>query len=309
MTAAPLAHPPARLTAALLWPGLLLACVAATALGMAHGHGPLAFGISYALLAVSLWRLERRWPHEAAWLRNDGQMLPDLLHTAVSKAAAYYVVVAGTQQGWFDALRLWPELWPTHWPTAAQVLLGLALAEAGFYWAHRVSHEWARMWPFHAVHHSVTRLWFFNTGRFHLVDTLRSTALGLPPLLLAGAPDGVLTWVSAVTAFIGLLTHCNVQMRTGALDHLFNTPALHRWHHSPVLPEGNTNYGENLVLWDQLFGTWYRPRDRHPPRDIGIREHMPDSYTGQLAAPFRWRAIQARQAGIASQASSTSSTG
>ncbi|HCX67158.1 MAG TPA: sterol desaturase, partial [Rhodobiaceae bacterium] len=36
--------------------------------------------------------------------------------------------------------------------------------------------------------------------------------------------------VSAVTAVLGILTHCNIEMRCGPLNYVFNTPELHRWH-------------------------------------------------------------------------------
>ena len=125
------------------------------------------------------------------------------------------------------------------------------------------------------------RLWVINTGRFHIVDTLMKIACSQTPLLL-GAPLRVFLWVSAATAFIGLLTHCNIDVRTGFLDRIFSTPPLHRWHHSKRLPEGNRNYGENVVLWDRLFGTYYHPRDRRPPVDIGISGRIHDGFLRQL---------------------------
>jgi sterol desaturase/sphingolipid hydroxylase (fatty acid hydroxylase superfamily) len=91
--------------------------------------------------------------------------------------------------------------------------------------------------------------------------------------------------VGAVTAVTGLLTHCNIEMRTGWLDRVFSTPALHRWHHSKVLAEGNRNYGENIVLWDQLFGTWFNP-PRRPPADIGIDGRVATRFLAQLVQPF-----------------------
>jgi sterol desaturase/sphingolipid hydroxylase (fatty acid hydroxylase superfamily) len=66
---------------------------------------------------------------------------------------------------------------------------------------------------------------------------------------------------------------------------IFSTPRLHRWHHSRVLAEGNTNYGENLVLWDQVFGTYFNP-DRRPPADIGISGRIADGFLAQLLQPF-----------------------
>ena len=72
-----------------------------------------------------------------------------------------------------------------------------------------------------------------------------------------------------MTAFIGMLTHCNVEMRFGPLSWWFNTPELHRWHHSRDLSEGNKNYGENLMVWDHLFGTFFNTRTKRPPQTSG----------------------------------------
>ncbi|MFO1436085.1 MAG: sterol desaturase family protein [Gammaproteobacteria bacterium] len=273
------------------WPAILFACVSAIAWGIAIGRGPLVFSITYVCLGLTLFALERWLPHEREWLRNDGQMIPDLCHTLVSKLFAYYLVVAGGSLGIFAALRVPYPLWPSASPMWMQVVLGLAIAEFGFYWAHRFSHEWKWLWPFHAVHHSVRRLWFFNTGRFHMVDTLRSMVFGLPLLFMVGAPEIIFTWVSAITAVIGLLTHCNIDLRTRKLHWVCNTPALHRWHHSRDVREGNSNYGENLMLWDLIFGTYF-DANRQPPKDIGIAEFMPRNYLGQLFGPFRWRRLQ-----------------
>ena len=159
------------------------------------------------------------------------------------------------------------------------------------YWVHRISHEWLPLWRFHAIHHSVTRLWILNTGRFHFVDSLLSVLAGAGLLIALGAPMEVLKWLGAITAFIGMLTHCNVQMRFGLLSCLFNTPELHRWHHSRRPEEGNTNYCQNIMLWDQVFGTYFRP-PRRPPADIGIDEPMPTAFLQQLLHPLRRPAYQ-----------------
>ena len=74
-------------------------------------------------------------------------------------------------------------------------------------------------------------------------------------------------------------------MRFGPLNYLVNTPALHRWDHSRDPSEGNRNYGENLMLFDLLLGTFLCPA-RRPPVDIGIVGDMPASFGAQLLAPF-----------------------
>ncbi len=274
----------------LLWPALLGGACAAMAWGMARNQGPLVFNFTYLALAATLWGLERLRPHETGWLESDGQEVPDLAHTLVTKVAVQVTVVALANFGLAQhfGARTVSGFWPGAWPVFPQVMLGLIVAEFGLYWAHRLAHEWLPLWKFHAVHHSSKKLWFLNTGRFHFIDTLKSMLFATPVLLAAGAPGAVILWVSAITAFIGILTHCNVRLRFGWLNYVFNTPGLHRWHHSMDLREGNKNYGENLVLWDLAFGTFYDDSRRRPPVDIGIREPMPSTFLGQLAAPFRW---------------------
>ncbi len=272
------------------WPGLLAGCIVATAAGFAAGRPMVAFYLAYAALTVVLLLLQRWMPHEAAWRERDGQLLPDLGHTLVSTGAVQGMLLFCGMIGISVGATLLngpaPGVWPHAWPMAAQVVLGLTVLEFVLYWAHRIAHEWPPAWHFHAVHHSVAKLWVVNNGRFHFVDAIKSVLPGIALLSLLGAPMDVLTWLSAVGAYIGMMTHCNVAMRFGVLSVVFNTPELHRWHHSMDLREGNKNYGESLMLWDWVFGTWFR-EDRRPPVEIGVREAVPAGFVGQLVWPFR----------------------
>lgn len=277
-----------RILSSILWPTLLGGCIALNHVALQSDHPIVFFNLIYLGLAVILLVLERIMPHERLWLANDGQITADLGHTFLNKGLVQVVATAVVAMGIAQAVDPEAEgLWPSTWPMAAQVILGLIIAECGLYFAHRLAHEWPKLWCFHAVHHSVNRLWIVNTGRFHFVDTFASIAFSQPLLYLAGAPKIVFLWVAAITAFIGILTHCNVDMRSGWLNLVFNTPELHRWHHSRVVEEGNTNYGENLMFMDQLFRTYFLPA-RRPPADIGIDRAMPETLFGQLRVPFAW---------------------
>jgi sterol desaturase/sphingolipid hydroxylase (fatty acid hydroxylase superfamily) len=140
------------------------------------------------------------------------------------------------------------------------------------------------VWRFHAVHHSLPRLYWLNAGYFHPVDAVLNYALEVIPLILLGAPRQLLALYAVLTAVNGMLKHSNIDLRTGALSWIFSTPELHRWHHSPDPAEGNTNYGSNLVVWDVVFRTRHLP-PRRPPAEIrGAR--VPDGYLGQLAYPL-----------------------
>ena len=278
-----------------LWPSFFTICMTITAYGFSVDQHILYFNAAYVFLIVSLFVLEKWMPHERQWLNPDGQNWASILHTISSKGTVQGLLVFGGTIGLLDYLDdtpivIWGDnpshgIWPDDWPLWAQVCLAVVVAEFGLYWAHRAGHETPLLWRFHAIHHSVTKLWFLNTGRFHFIDSLISIVLAMAILLPLGAPVETMKWMSAVTAFIGMLTHCNVEMRFGPLNYIFNTPGLHRWHHSKDLREGNKNYGENVMIWDLLFGTFYNA-DYRPPADIGIKEEMPPKFLHQIAWPF-----------------------
>ncbi|QQG36922.1 MAG: sterol desaturase family protein [Micavibrio aeruginosavorus] len=284
---------PARiryLMSCLSWPVIFLTAVIITAIGFGAGAPVLGFNIAYLMLALSLYILEQVMPHEREWNEDDGQTFASLAHTLTSKGTVQTLFIFSAALGLSSFISPAAEsgygLWPRDWPLIAQVALGLSAAELGLYWGHRLAHEWPVLWRFHAIHHSVVRLWILNTGRFHFIDSLKSILMAMGILMVLGAPMEVFHWVAAITAFIGMLTHCNVEMRFGPLSYIFNTPGLHRWHHSRDLREGNKNYGENLVLWDLLFGTFFN-ENRRPPVNIGIGEYMPPGFLQQLVWPFQ----------------------
>ncbi len=272
------------------WPGLMLICLAVSAYGFSAGHPIVYFNIAYAFMIVVLLLLERWMPHEKEWEAPDGQTLASILHTLTSKGTVQAIMIFSGALGLAELIKPVAEpaggLWPREWPMWAQALLGIVAAEFGLYWAHRVAHEWPLFWRMHAIHHSVRKLWVINTGRFHFMDSVFKIILGMGVLLSLGAPLEVVQWVSIITAYIGLLTHCNVEMRFGWLSYIFNTPELHRWHHSINLEQGDMNYGENVVIWDLLFGTLYNNRSSRPPVFIGISEYMPPLFIHQLMWPY-----------------------
>lgn len=253
---------------------------------------PMAwFTVVYAIAVAMLFIMERVIPYEGRWLEADGETFNDIAHTLLTKglvqvaalaAALFPMIAAGFLQ---PLATLQFSFWPSALPFVLQVALAVIIAEFGLYWSHRIAHERLFFWRFHALHHSVTRLWVVNTGRFHVIDSLFKVALSQAPLYFLGAPLQIFWWLGAVTAFAGILTHCNVDMRTRVFDYVFSTPRLHRWHHSKDIREGNTNYGENIVLFDQIFGTYHNP-DRPSSTEIGIKGQVAKGFLAQLAQPF-----------------------
>lgn len=277
----------------LLWPLLATACCAATACMLQRGiDGTFIVASVFLGLAAALEILERVFPHETAWTRYDGQMAHDVVFTLIGSGlpgalsdALMLAIFVGVAQ-WI-ARHAGGALWPVHWPVPFQVALVVAVGDFGSYWGHRLVHTVQWLWPYHAVHHSVPRLWWLNSGRVHPIDSAWMIMFSMPLLFLLGAPDSMIVWLSIFTTFVGLLSHCNVNMRCGPLDWIFNTPNVHRWHHSRVLAEGNNNYGENTMIWDVVFGTHYRQARRRPPADVGTETPMPHGLAAQFLEPLR----------------------
>lgn len=97
-----------------------------------------------------------------------------------------------------------------------------------------------------------------------------------------------------VSGVHGYFQHSNLKLRLGPLNWFFSMAELHRWHHSPILEEANHNYGQNVIVWDLAFGTFFWPKDRESPEEIGIPEFsaFPMTYWAQLASPFTWSRIK-----------------
>ena len=274
----------------LIWPVLFGACIAWTSYGYAIGSPTIFFNLAYLSLATILLILEKIIPYEKSWVASDGQIWADLAHNLLSRGTVWilatFTAMAGIAAYITSSTESGYGIWPRDWPLWLQAILGMVIAEFGLYWAHRLAHEWNFLWRFHAIHHSVSKLWVINTGRFHFVDSIKSILISVVILLALGAPVEVVTWVSAITSFVGLMAHCNVEMRCGFISYIFNTPELHRWHHSRNIREGNKNYAAAIMLWDMLFGTWFHQPKRRPPADIGINEYMPPKFIDQLIWPF-----------------------
>jgi sterol desaturase/sphingolipid hydroxylase (fatty acid hydroxylase superfamily) len=263
-----------------------------------HLGAPLTLVVAQGAGAGAVAVAERLRPFRDDWNRSHGDLGTDLVHVIVSGggvtqlarplAAALGVAIAGAL-----SRHVGLDLWPRAWPPLAQLALALVIAELPQYWLHRWQHERDWLWRFHAVHHSAPRLYWVNAARFHPVDLGLLYLVGYLPLIALGCPEETIMLFALFDAVFGMLQHGNVDVRLGWLNRVFSMAEPHRWHHSRVLAEANTNYGSNLIVWDLVFGTFFLPADRQPPTAIGIADMpaFPQTWAAQMAAPFRWRAL------------------
>jgi sterol desaturase/sphingolipid hydroxylase (fatty acid hydroxylase superfamily) len=130
-----------------------------------------------------------------------------------------------------------------------------------YYWNHRIQHESRWLWAIHVVHHS--------SEHYNL-----STALRQPVADRFGmfVPYGLMAWFGfrpslvEISRGINLLyqfwIHTETIDRMGVAEEVLNTPSHHRVHHGVNPQYLDRNHGGILIIWDRMFGTFERERDR-----------------------------------------------
>jgi len=239
-----------------------------------------------AAIAVS-FAAERWIPYEPAFNRDHGDTGRDLAHAAVNETANAASVLALPAVA--AALPV-SGAWPAHWPLPLQLALAVGVADLGITLAHYASHRAQVLWRFHAVHHSVSRMYGFNGLMKHPLHQAFELLCGTAPLVLLGLPQPLAWLLAFAVALQLLLQHANVDLRPGPLLRVWAVAPLHRFHHLNRAALGDVNFGLFTTLGDRLLGTLhYEPGRRFGPGELGIegRPDYPTRYRDQLLEPFR----------------------
>jgi sterol desaturase/sphingolipid hydroxylase (fatty acid hydroxylase superfamily) len=285
------------------FPLVLGGSVAWAMLQMQAGAAPFrAFALPLVVANLLVAACERVLPLHRSWLHSRGDLHVDaglaLSVALVSGLLGRIMAPLGVAAAASHASVLGASAWPSGWPLLAQLVLALVVAELPKYWLHRLEHEWAPLWRIHATHHSAQRLYWLNAGRFHPIDIGLDYLLGVGTLLLLGCGDAVIALFILVSGVHGVFQHANLPLRCGPLNWFFSMAELHRWHHMPDAARSNHNYGQNLIVWDVVFGTRFLPAREQPGDAVGIEgwPGFPTGFFANLLVPFRWARVR-REAG------------
>ena len=275
------------------YPGSMVASFTIYALLDAQGASVVVS--SYAAVvfgAAAVTVLELVIPYDAGWQPNGSDVKNDLLFmvTVQMVLPMMLTLLAGVSLVRYLSASSWPvAIWPHDLPLAVQVGLMLLVAEFFRYWLHVGAHNTESLWRLHAVHHSPHKLYWLNVGRFHPIEKALQYILDMLPFILIGVNETVLALYFVFYAVNGFFQHSNVDARYGLLNYVVSGAELHRWHHSKVIDESNRNYGNNLIVWDLLFGSWFLPRDRRVG-DLGLMNRSyPLDFGAQMRTPFAAR--------------------
>jgi len=250
--------------------------------------------IALALLSLVMVPFEQKWPAVPSQPRFRRGWRLDLVYwfftTLITKPVSRVVVAIVllpvlklSGSGSFE--KLLEGFGPLgHQPRLDQALQMIILIDFVGYWLHRWFHA-ARLWRFHAIHHSSVDLDWLSAARVHPVNDIVNKAveaavvvsLGYSPLLLGG--------VLPFFIIYAILQHANVIWDFGRLKKVFASPKFHRWHHTSAQAGQDKNFAGLLPLWDIVFGTYYMPK--HQPSKFGVEDAVPEGLVGQMVWPFR----------------------
>jgi ornithine lipid hydroxylase len=273
----------------LIYPAVVSLAVGLYAFSSSHGGDlPLsAFG-AVLLGAMLIAVFELFIPYQLKWRPRPQDVKDDLLYTiliqiAIPRLLGFLIVLLLANRIGSDAP--FAGIWPRDWSVPAQALLLIVSADFMRYWLHRLSHTLPILWRLHAVHHSPDRLYWLNTSRFHPIEKTFHFTLDSLPFILMGVDPHVIGFWFVLYSVNGFFQHSNIQLRFGLLSGIFSTAELHRWHHSQISAESNSNYANVFILWDRLFGTYYRPASEVGTLGL-LNPDYPMGIVQQMKAPF-----------------------
>ena len=140
-------------------------------------------------------------------------------------------------------------------PLWAMWALSFILIDLVFYLYHRMSHRISFLWAIHMSHHSSQEMnfavsfrqaWFGPVSKIPFFMVL--PLIGLDPTIIAVA--------GALSTLWGIVGHTQMINKLGPLELILNTPSHHRVHHGANSQYIDKNYGNLLIIWDKMFGTF-----------------------------------------------------
>ena len=206
------------------------------------------------------WKCQpRRWPTERMRSYDLRLGLFNLTIGSLLSGSCAYLAVRGHTAVAFSVSEHGPL------PTVLYALVYFFGVDFFLYAAHRMYHRPRLFRAIHRFHHRNTTPTPFTAYSMHPVEFLTFEAVALVPLFFLPVHAAVVIATLVYSNYVALLQHSGVRLSSV----LPWQPAtrFHDDHHLCF----HVNYGQNLMLWDRLFGTLRRHGRRYGVEVFGGR--------------------------------------
>ncbi len=140
-------------------------------------------------------------------------------------------------------------------------VLAILAADLSYYWMHRIEHKVRFLWAFHSVHHSSKEFDLTTSLRLAWFEGLIEWLFFIPMILIGFDLVQAIVSILVVIAYQTWI-HTEHIGKLGVLDHIFNTPSVHRVHHGSNPQYIDKNFAGIFILWDKLFGTYQKEEEK-----------------------------------------------
>ena len=130
-----------------------------------------------------------------------------------------------------------------------------------WYWYHRAGHEVSLFWSAHVVHHQSADFNYTVSARITVFQAA-ARCLFWSILPLIGFPPEMITIFLLIHGAYPFFTHTQLVGKLGWLEYILVTPSHHRVHHSSNPEYLDKNYGDMLIIWDKIFGTFAEEKEQ-----------------------------------------------
>lgn len=140
-------------------------------------------------------------------------------------------------------------------PTVFHWIALLLFTDFIWYWYHRLAHEINLFWAVHIVHHQSEDFNYTVSARITVFQAIVRTGFwSILPIIGFTAP--MITTMLLIHGLYPFFIHTRLVGKLGILEYILVTPSHHRVHHASNEEYLDRNYGDVLIIWDKLFGTF-----------------------------------------------------
>ena len=150
-------------------------------------------------------------------------------------------------------------------PIWLAIIITFIVQDFSGYWLHRMNHRVNILWNRHIIHHSSEEFNLSCALRQEISAIVRFGAIFMIPAALLGISPTIFAVLGPIHLFMQFWYHTRLINKMGWLEKFLVTPSHHRVHHAINAKYMDKNYGQILIVWDKLFGTFQAELEYEKP--------------------------------------------